>query len=335
MEKILEKIKREVDPVIDIILLNNVSLKFRKIVDYQISTGGKRLRPALAVLSCYLLKGKLKDVLYPASGLEVFHNYTLIVDDIIDNGVSRRGKSTTWAKYGKSIANIIAMDYGVAVFEAALHSPCPEKITEIYIETMKKLTEGQFLDLLFERQGREQEKYITKNRFKKISTRKYLEMVSKKTASLMASSCEIGAVCAKAKQAHVKAVKEFGFNLGISFQIQDDVLDIFGKEKSFGKIIGGDIKERKGGNIVLLYALKELKKKEEKRIEAIMKKEKITEKEVREVIKLIKATKALEKADKLKKNYFEKAKKNLKALPKNKWNKHLEKLAQFVIEREK
>jgi geranylgeranyl pyrophosphate synthase len=121
--------------------------------------------------------------------------------------------------------------------------------------------------------------------------------------------------------------------LGIAFQIQDDILDIFGEKKSFGKKIGKDIMERKGGNIVIMLALKELPKSDKKRVLEIMRKNEIKNKDIQGVIKLIKKTNGLQNAYRLGKNFAEKAKENLNYLPKNKWSNILNAIANFTIER--
>ncbi len=116
IESILTKLARKVDPIIKKILILNVDRKFQELVKYPISAGGKRLRPALAIFSCQLLGGKLKDVLYPAAALEILHNYTLIIDDMIDNSILRRGKKTCWAKFGQSMAQCVGIDFAASIF---------------------------------------------------------------------------------------------------------------------------------------------------------------------------------------------------------------------------
>ena len=115
---ISEKAAKIVDPKIKQVLGLYLDKKTQKLVEYQIDAGGKRLRPVLAIVSCSVCGGKVKDVLYPAAGLEILHNYTLIVDDMIDNSNLRRGEPTTWFKFGKSIAQCVAVIYGVALFQA-------------------------------------------------------------------------------------------------------------------------------------------------------------------------------------------------------------------------
>ncbi|MDO8663763.1 MAG: polyprenyl synthetase family protein, partial [Candidatus Wildermuthbacteria bacterium] len=111
LDSFLNKFSKTTDLTIKKILSLGVDKKNQALVKYQIETGGKRIRPILAIVCCQLFGGKLKDILYPAAGLEIIHNYSLIIDDIIDHGVLRRGKKTAWANYGKSIAECLGVDY--------------------------------------------------------------------------------------------------------------------------------------------------------------------------------------------------------------------------------
>jgi len=335
LNSVLDKFAKISAPVVKKILISNVDRKFQKLVSYQISTGGKRLRPALAAISCLMLGGKLKDILYPAAGLEIFHNYTLIVDDIIDNSPLRRERKTTWAKFGRSIAQCIGIDYGAAIFQASSLAKNPVLVSELFAKTLKNVMEGELLDILFEQAGRNDEAYVLKNRYRKITEKDYFKMVSKKTAALFQVCCELGGICAGAKEKELQALRNYGFNLGIAFQIQDDILDIFGEEKKFGKKIGKDIEERKLGNIVISLALKEFNLVDKRKFLRILKKKKINQKDIKEAINLIKKTNSYQKALELGQKFSKKAKKNLEILPKNKWSDLLMSLADFAIVREK
>lgn len=334
LTKTLKKTTKIVDPVIKELLESHIDKKFHKLIDYQAFTGGKRLRPGLTIISSKLLGGKIKDVLYPAAGLEILHNCTLIVDDIIDHSDLRRKKPTTWFKFGKSIAECMGIDYSATVFEAANRSKKPTIISEIFARTLKTVIDGEILDILFEQRGREEEPYIVKNRYHRVTAREYYKMVTKKTAVLLQSCCEIGGICAGATKKQLEALKNYGFNLGIAFQIRDDFLDIFGEEKKFGKKIGKDIEEGKLGNIVTLSALEELSKSNKARVLKIIRKKEVKSRDIKEVIKLIKKTKSYQTVFHLAENFTEKAKENLKVLPQNKWNKILEGFANFVIQRQ-
>ncbi len=331
----LEKVATKVNSVSKELLESFIDKKFQEIVNYQNASGGKRLRPFLAIVSARLLGGKEKDILYPAAGLEILHNCTLIIDDIIDHSETRRSKPTLWKKFGKSIAECIVLDYLASAFEGANYSEKPTVVSKIFARTLKTIIDGEIYDILFEQWGRGDEEYVIKNRYRKISKEDYFKMVSKKTASLFQSSCEVGAILGGGKKREIELLKGYGFNLGMAFQIQDDILDIFGKEKSFGKKIGKDIEERKLGNIVIFYALQEMSLKDKNTLLGILRKDRINQKDIKKVIFLINQTKAKEKAVKLAQEFVQKAKDNLRFLPQNKWSQFLNFLADFAIKREK
>lgn len=332
IKTVLNEIAKKVDPEIEKILCSSVLKKHQRIIKYQMSSGGKRLRPALAVLCCNMTGGKTKDVLSAAALLEILHNYTLIVDDIIDHSELRRNKPTVWKKYGKSIAECISMDYAASIFDAPKFKNS-EEVYQVLARALKEIADGQILDILFEQGGREDEDYLTKNRYKEVSIKDYYSMISKKTASLFRACCEIGGICAGAKSRELELLKNFGFNLGMAFQIQDDILDMFGDEKDFGKQIKKDIVERKLGNIVILLAMKEFSPEEKKKFLNILRKKKITDTDVKRGLSLIKKTKVREKAIKLEMNFTKKAEQSLAVLPQNKWNKVLQELTKFLVTR--
>lgn len=335
IDLILGKYSKIVEPVIKKLLVLDIDRKFQGLVRYQIETGGKRLRPVLAIICCQLLGGKLKDVLTPAAGLEILHNYTLIVDDIIDESVHRRGKPTSWFKFGTSIAQCVAMAYAASIFQTAKLSKKPERTLDLFAKALKSIVDGEILDVLFEQAGREKEPYISKNRYLKINENDYFKMVNKKTAFLLQSCCEVGGIMADAKKKDILALRNYGFNLGIAFQIQDDILDIFGGEKKFGKKIGGDILERKGGNIVILIALKDLNSSNRKKLLAILRKKEINQNDIQGAISLIKKTNSREEASLLAQKFIKIANNSLKKLPKNRWNDILASLAGLSLKREK
>lgn len=335
IEKKFKEIEKKVNKKIIEILDLETDKKIRKILNYQILTGGKRLRPALCVFSCKAVGGNEKDCLEAATGIEILHNFTLIVDDIIDHSILRRNKETLWAKYGKSIAQCLGISYSAAIFQAACLTKKPKEISFLFAKAIKKIVEGEILDILFEQAGREEEKYIRENRYKDIKMRDYLEMAGKKTAFLFKICCQVGGILGNGTEKEIKALGNFGFNLGIAYQIKDDILDIFGKEKIFGKEIGKDIKERKMGNVVLLLSFKELKKKERNKIKKILRKKKICERDVEEVVELIKKTSALKKALSFLKRYIEKARRSLNSLKNSKEKEILNKILDFAEKREK
>lgn len=191
------------------------------------------------------------------------------------------------------------------------------------------------MDIICERGGRDDEPYIVQNRLPSVSKKEYLEMASKKTASLFEASCKLGGICTNENEEKVSLLGSYGHNLGMAFQIQDDILDIFGNEKNFGKKIGKDVLERKGGNIVILLALEELGSKNQKELSGILTKNKILPEDVKRAVSIIGNTDAGARSQKMGEEYVLKAKKALEELPQNGWNETLEALADFVIERNK
>lgn len=335
IESFLKKVSKKVDPVIEKLLESYIDKRFQKIANYQAFTGGKRLRPSLVLACSRLMKGREKDVVYPAAGLEILHNSTLIVDDIIDHSQLRRKKPTVWFKFGQSIAECMGLDYLAASFEGAGNSKKPEETTEIFSNALKTVINGEILDVLFEQSGR-QDPFVKKNRFNKVSNRDYYAMIRRKTASLSQACCETAGVNSKASKEQIRLLKDYGLNLGLAFQVRDDILDIFGQRKVLGKKIGKDIEEQKLGNIVILLALKELKgKNRQKLLKIIRKKGMINDKDIEQAVRLIKKTKSREEAGKIAEQFAEKAKQALKKLPQNKWNSLLENLVDFVVQRNK
>jgi geranylgeranyl diphosphate synthase type I len=329
-----KEVRQVVDPIIKEVLSLSIDLKRHRLVNYQMLTGGKRLRPALTIASCLACNGAVQDALYPAAGLEILHNCSLIYDDIIDHSDLRRGKATVWCRFGKSIAQCVGLDYAAAIFQAASRSHYPLEISEIFADTLKAVVEGEIRDIVLEQWGRDDEKYVVDHRCLIATQEDYLQMVTQKTASLMQASCEVGAICAGARKDRREALREYGFNLGIAFQIRDDILDIFGEEQEFGKTIGKDIEGRKLGNIVVLYSLEEVdSSREQGELSAILRKNHIEPRDIETAVTLIDKTRAREKSLLLEKEYLDKAKRSLNGLAKNKWNDLLVRIADFVVGR--
>ena len=316
VEAILQRYTKLVDPVIKKLLTEGVSKQTRNLVQYQINTGGKRLRPALAILSCLACGGRIKDVLYPASGLEILHTWSLIIDDMIDHSDKRRGKFTTWKKFGPSFAQCIGVQYGASLLQAGARSPCSQTIAKLFAKTLKKVMDGEMEDVLFEQGGRE-DPYFKIHRAQHVTFKDYFSMIGKKTASLLEASCEVGGIIAKAPKKIIQILKHYGWHLGIAFQITDDILDIYGKGE-LGKPVGQDIRERKLGNILVLFAKVKLKKTE-----------------VAKAIQAIKNTRARDLAFALARSHIKKAKSELLRLKSSPARNALRELADYTLTRKK
>ena len=199
-------------------------------ISYILSIGGKRMRPALLLMACDLFNGDVEAALPPALAIEVFHNFTLMHDDIMDNAPKRRGSATVHEKWNRNVA-ILSGD--VMLIEGyklmmQVRSEILRQVLDVFNETAVGVCEGQQLDMTFE----------TSN---DISITEYINMIRLKTAVVLGGALKIGALIGNADQKDADLLSEFGINLGIAFQLQDDILDVYGDPDKFGKQVGGDI----------------------------------------------------------------------------------------------
>lgn len=325
-----------VDPVINEVLSANIDKNNVDATLYQCAAGGKRLRPALAIVSSRLFGGADGEVIYPAAALEILHNYTLIVDDIIDHSETRRDKPTVWKKYGKSMAECFSLYYAASIFEAAQKTKSNGPVSALLAKTLKIIIDGEIIDIFFERSGRDDEPYVIENRPKEISRQDYFDMVGKKTAILLSASCEVGGICASASEEQLSALRDYGFNMGVAFQIQDDLLDIFGDEAEFGKKIGKDLIEKKMGNFIVLLALEKLEGEDRDKVWQLLHSlEPVSDAKVSEITKIIEKTNAKEEASEVANSFMEKALKALEKLPQNQHRDTLVEIANYIVKRTK
>ena len=200
---------------------------------YSMSGGGKRLRPVLLLLCCEAFGGDSQEALPAAAAVEMFHNFTLLHDDIMDNAAVRRGKPSVQARWGENVA-ILSGDT-MMIYSYRLMSQIPEcklaRVMEIFTSMALQVCEGQQYDMDFEEQ-------------QKVSVPEYMQMIELKTAALLAGSAMIGAVLGDASEEDCRRIYRFAQELGLAFQLQDDLLDSYGDER-LGKKIGGDILEGK------------------------------------------------------------------------------------------
>jgi len=199
--------------------------------EYILSLGGKRVRPLLALIACDLLNENPEKAFPSALAVELFHNFSLIHDDILDNAPKRRNKATVHVKWSTNIA-ILSGDILLVKALQSLHHPSAkknQKLTDIFLKTAAEVCEGQQLDMNFETQ-------------KKVSVHDYIHMITLKTAVLLGCSLQMGAVSANANKTIQNNLYDFGKHLGIAFQLLDDYLDVYAdKKQAFGKQVGGDI----------------------------------------------------------------------------------------------
>ena len=203
-------------------------------IRYILQIGGKRLRPILTIMTCDLFKGNAKEAYDAALAIELFHNFTLIHDDIMDSAPIRRGKETVHKKWDVN-TGILSGDAMMILASQCFNKYEPQlfkKLLLLFNKTALEVCEGQQLDIDFE----------TRN---DVSIAEYIKMITYKTSVLVAAAMEMGAIIANVSKNEAEKIYDFGLNLGIAFQLQDDFLDTFGDAATFGKQIGGDILENK------------------------------------------------------------------------------------------
>jgi len=328
----LKDFEKSVDDFLLGMLRLGASDEFFEIVRHQVTAGGKRVRPAVTILACDAVGGDSKSAIPGAAAIELVHNYTLILDDIIDRSDLRRGLPTVRAKYSDVMAILAGMHYREAIFEAAKRCARSKEIEEILSVTLRRIIEGERLDVLFEQAGRESD-YIRKRMYKAIGETDYFRMIEGKTATLFEAACKVGGVVGNGNPEEVVALSEFGLNCGIAFQIVDDVLDVSGKEGDFGKEIGKDIKEHKLGNIVILYSLEELSEVNRDKLLKMLRSHRLSDSEVDEAIEIVLSTNAIKRAQKASREFIAKAKSDLKVLPESKAKHMLINVADFIVKR--
>ena len=251
-------------------------------VRYTLELGGKRIRPYFTLMACGLCGGEIEEAAPAATAIELLHNFTLLHDDIMDAAPTRRGKESVYKKWDSSIAILSGDAMYAWAFERLQYygenSRFSKKqyasIIDIFIESAKLVCEGQAYDLDFEGKP-------------KMGLDRYLKMIKGKTAALIAGSFKIGGKVAEAGEQEIKVLGETGEQIGIGFQIQDDLLDISADPEQFGKEKAGDILERKKTYLFTL-ALQKSNEEQKRELTGIFEQEKITEADVERVTEIYK-----------------------------------------------
>lgn len=222
-------------------------------VSYILSLGGKRIRPQLTLMSAKAFGGKVEEAMPLALAVEMFHNFSLVHDDIMDNAPLRRGKTTVHEKWNSNTAILSGDAMLILVYDLVLKAP--HSITADAIEIVNRVSlevcEGQMDDMEFEQRNN-------------VSIEEYVEMIRQKTAVLLGGALELGALVAGADKKQQEDIRNFGIHLGIAFQLKDDLLDSFGESAAVGKQIGGDILANKKTYLYLkaLEKANDIQKKE-------------------------------------------------------------------------
>jgi geranylgeranyl pyrophosphate synthase len=207
---------------------------FYEPIHYVNTLPGKKIRPLLTLISGLAVGGQLDNLIFPSAAIELLHNFSLVHDDIMDNDDTRRGQPTVHVKWDVATAILTGDGLLGFAYRKLLDTPNirTNRLTVLFTEAMLEICEGQALDKIFETRT-------------EISEKSYFTMIAKKTARLMQLSCEMGAIVGSGTTGEIRALANFGYNLGIGFQIQDDLLDIFADEERLGKPVGSDLKRNK------------------------------------------------------------------------------------------
>lgn len=287
------------------------------VLKYILRQKGKKIRPLLVLLCSKAVNEVGERTFRGATLVEILHTATLVHDDVVDDAEKRRGLPSINYIWKRKVAVLLG-DYLLAKGLMLAVDKDDFDFLKIITGTVKRMSEGELLQ-------------ISKTRKLDIDEETYFKVISDKTASLIATCCEIGAAAADADTEVKEKMKDFGENLGIAFQIRDDILDYIGKKGITGKPLGGDIKEKKI-TLPLIYSLKQADKKEEKTILNILKKNP-KGKEIEQVIQFVLDKKGIEYAETVAEEYGQKARKSLEILKNSESKDSLINLIEFVLER--
>lgn len=232
--------KKKIDEVLSQQILKEHPATLYEPLKYLLSGGGKRIRPVLMIFCCEAAGGKMEDAVYASAAIELLHNFTLVHDDIMDNADTRRGKETLHKKWNDNVA-ILSGDHLIGMAYMNLIKTNSGRLNEIvssFTEGILEVCEGQSFDKEFE---------IRKD----VRLSEYLMMIGKKTARMLETSAEVGALIGNGSDEIIHDLKKYASNLGIAFQILDDLLDINASQEELGKKIGGDLMEGKKTFLIL------------------------------------------------------------------------------------
>jgi geranylgeranyl diphosphate synthase type I len=288
--------------------------------------GGKRFRPVMCMLSCEAVGGDSQKILPIAASIEMFHNFTLVHDDIEDDSEMRRGKPCIHKIYGIPLAINAGDGLFAMVWETTLLLEMPPKkivgAQRILADAFRRVLEGQGMEIGWSSRG-----------LWDITEKQYCEMVAGKTGALIAASCEVGAYLGGGSRKQQRILRDFGNAVGVAFQIQDDVLNIVGREEKYGKEIGGDISEGKR-TLMVIYTLAAASKEDKEKLLSILSERTKEKAKINDAIEILKKYNSDGYAKKRAEEIVLKAKKGLEQLPQTNAREKLLELADFFINRE-
>ncbi len=290
-------------------------------LNYIMADGGKRVRPILVLLSCEAFGGNIQNALNAAIAVEILHNFTLVHDDIMDNANTRRGKETIHRKWDVNAAILVGDELIGLSYRSLLRTSSGniEGVVRAFTDGVIEVCEGQALDKEFELST-------------DVSLNDYKIMIRKKTAELLRTSSVMGALIGDAEQDGIEAISAYSENIGLAFQIKDDLLDVIADEGEFGKKIGGDILERKK-TFLYLKALEILKGSQKDDFLFLYNTAGAPDEKIKEVVKIYNEINVVESAHKEIEEYTGKANKTLEGLPNDNARKLLLSFSDMLLNR--
>lgn len=296
----------------------------REMMEHPIKAGGKRIRPALLLLACEMVGGDSKKAVPAAASIELLHTFTLVHDDIMDHDLERRGKPTVHAIWGEEMGIIVGDTLYSIAFRAmmdlkrkGISDSLVLKAVEELIRANAELHEGQILDML-----NSKKEYVSEG--------EYLRMVGKKTGALLESSLRIGAIVGGGSESQINALGNFGMDLGVAFQIKDDILGLTADERELGKPVGSDICEGKR-SLPVLHAIAHSSDADRQKLLAILGKTESCD--LTESMRIIKEAKSIEYAEGKLQDLTLKAKRELDVFKQSDSKDRLLRMSDFLLER--
>ena len=291
----------------------------QEVVHHIVKSGGKRIRPMLVILSARMCGCRNNDHLPYAAIVEFIHTATLLHDDVVDNAETRRGRATANTVWGNE-PSVLVGDFLFTKSFDLMVSHHNEEILRVMSKATTDLAEGEIMELL-------------KTSDAKTSEEEYYEVIERKTATLLSAACEIGALLGGVEQPLRAALRDYGYHLGMAFQLTDDLLDYTSSGRTLGKDAGSDLKEGKV-TLPLIHALAAATDAEKQAIEADLAKRRTTLRDFREVKGIIKKYGGLDYAASVSKGHIDAAKALLDVFPPSQYKKALLDLADHILERE-
>ena len=292
-------------------------------IEYTIENGGKRMRPLLVLLGCKVFSESIDQAVHPALAIELFHNFTLVHDDIMDNAPIRRGQPTVHKKWNDNVAILSGDALFIKSYQELIKTrhEVLAPVLDIFNRTALEICEGQQLDMEFEKRQH-------------VSISEYIQMITNKTAVLLGCSLQVGALIGGASPMQAQLLYDFGLNAGIAFQLQDDILDVFGESQKVGKQKGGDILANKK-TFLLLKAMELASSEQQKKFEDLLNTSRADDEKVQAVTALYNELQVRELAEDEMWKYFNHGLRSLAQIDGNKtWINALEQFATKLMHRD-